>query len=230
MNIDLDLPAISVGVMSANLMNLSGDLKRLSEAGVQLLHFDVMDGCFVPMMTAGPPYIRGIETGLIKDVHLMVKDPLHKVEDYVNAGADMITVHVESAPDILPVLEKLGHMKNKNNGDRKLIRGVAVNPGTPLRVLEPLLGAVEKIDMLAVNPTSLPMEFRHDIYDRCREVKEMISASPGKILLAVDGGIKRDNIEEIAGIGADIVVSGSAIFKNNAIMENYHFMMEAVRN
>lgn len=230
MNIDLDLPAISVGVMSANLMNLSGDIDLLSEAGVQILHFDVMDGCFVPMMTAGPPYISGIKTGLIKDVHLMVDDPLHKVEDYVNAGADMISVHVESAPDILPVLKKLGGLKNKNDEKRGLVRGVAVNPGTPLRVLEPLLGEVEKIDMLAVDPTRLPMEFCRDIYDRCREVKEMISASPGKILLAVDGGINRDNIEDIAGIGADIVVSGSAIFKNNAIMENYHFMMGAVRN
>ena len=138
-------PTISVGLLTADLMSLGSELALLDQADVKLAHFDVMDGCFTPMMTVGPPFVKGAKTPLLKDVHLMVSDPLEKVDDYVSAGADVVTVHAESTLHIHRVLQKLGAMSNANDSERGLIRGVALNPGTPLGVLEPLLEEVELI-------------------------------------------------------------------------------------
>ena len=103
-------PVISVGIISADLMSLGSEVKLLEEAGVKLLHFDVMDGCFCPMMTVGPCFIKAIRTTLFKDVHLLVDEPLNKLDSYVAAGADMITVHVESCRHVHRVLQALGPM------------------------------------------------------------------------------------------------------------------------
>jgi len=100
-------PLVSVGVLSADLMSLGSDLELLERAGVELLHFDIMDGCFCPMMTVGPGFVKAVKTTLLKDVHLMIDEPLDKLESYVAAGADMITVHVESCRHIHRVLQKL---------------------------------------------------------------------------------------------------------------------------
>ena len=223
-------PTISVGILSADLMNISGDLEQISKTDIKMLHFDVMDGCFVPLMTAGPPLIMGIKTELYKDIHLMINNPEEKVEDYINAGADMVTVHVESGSDILSLLKKLGRMINRNGADRGLVRGVAINPATPLDVLDPLLDDVEMVAVLAVDPTLRKMPGCSEIHDRCARVKEKISATGRRILLTVDGGVKMDNISDIARIGADIVVSGSAIFKDKTIVDNSNFMLHALKS
>ena len=145
-------PTISVGILSADLMHLSSELALLEGTDVKAVHFDVMDGRFVPMMTTGPVFIKAVKTSLLKDVHLMIQDPQVSVKDSVQAGADIITVHVESCKDIRPLLRELGTMENKNDPDRGLIRGVALNPGTPLKVLEPLLDDIEMIVVLGVDP------------------------------------------------------------------------------
>ena len=124
-------PTISVGILTADLMNLQSELAQLEVSEVQFLHFDVMDGCFCPMMTVGPPFIKAVKTPLLKDVHLMIEEPLDKLESYVNAGADMITVHVESGRHIHRVLQNLRKFTNVNDPDRGILRGVAFNPGTP---------------------------------------------------------------------------------------------------
>ncbi len=223
-------PTISVGILSANLMHLSSELALLEGADLKAVHFDVMDGCFVPMMTVGPPFIKAVKTHLLKDVHLMIQDPKEKVEDYVHAGADIITVHIESCEDIHPVLRGLGMMENKNDPDRGLIRGIALNPNTPIELLAPLLDDIEMIVVLAVNPKVKGFPFFDSIGDKFAEVKDMVSTARKEILLCIDGGVKRNNIAEFAKMGADILVSGSAIFDGKAPVENARFMLNVIKS
>ena len=221
-------PTISVGILSADQMHLSSEVALLEEADLKAIHFDVMDGDFVSMTTVGAPFIKAVKTRLLKDVHLMIQDPKTKVEDYVNAGADIITVHVESCEDIHPTLRELGMMENKNDPDRGLIRGVALNPDTPIESLEPFLDNIEMIVVLAVNPKVKGFPFFDSIGEKFAEVKDMASSARKEILLCIDGGVKRKNINEFAKMGADILVSGSAIFDGKVPIENARFMLNAL--
>ena len=207
-------PTISVGVLTADLLNLGSEVSLLEEVGVKVVHFDVMDGCFVPMMTVGPPFIKAVKTPLLKDVHLLIQDPLEKVDAYVAAGADIVTVHVESADDMLPVLRKLGGMG--------VVRGIALNPGTPMEAIEPLLDEVEMVVVLAVVP-GVSSKFEASTPGRLAKAREMIAGRD--ILLCVDGGIKRDNIAEVAKLGADLIVTGSAVFDGKDPRGNAEFML-----
>jgi ribulose-phosphate 3-epimerase len=221
-------PSISVGVTTADLMNLGSQLALLEESGVGMLHFDVMDGCFCPSMTMGPPFIKAVKTSLIKDVHLMIKEPLAKLADYVSAGADMITVHIESEPaHIHRVLQSLGAMTNANDPERGIVRAVGLNPGTPVEVIEPLLDEIEMVLLLAINPGWGGQKFIPSTAGRIEMVRKLSSGRD--ILLALDGGITRDNIGEIAKLGADLVVTGSAVFDGKAPRENATFMLNALR-
>ena len=222
-------PTISVGMMTANLLNLGADISTLETTDVQILHFDVMDGCFIPMMTVGPPIIKAVKTSMIKDVHLMIDDPLNKLDDYIDAGADMITVHLESGPHMHRVLQALGKMQNVNDPERGIIRGLAINPGTPVSDLKPFLDEVDVITLLAINPGWGGQGFIKSTVQRIADVKEMISKSGREILIAVDGGISRKNIAEVSQMGADIIVTGSAVFDGKAPVENAKFMLDAVR-
>ncbi|UCF36884.1 MAG: ribulose-phosphate 3-epimerase [Acidobacteriota bacterium] len=223
-------PTISVGVLTADLMNLEDELNLLEGTGVEILHFDVMDGCFTPMMTVGPPYVKGIRTKLLKDVHLMVTEPLEKVAAYVAAGADIITVHAESELHIHRVFQALGSMENVNDPERGLVRGVALNPGTPLSVIEPVLDEVEMITLVAINPGWGGQKLIPATFDRLHQVKELVAASGRQILTCIDGGVTRANIGEIAAHGPDLVVTGSAVFDGKAPTENGRFMLEAFRS
>src|SRR5215471_15898668 len=138
-------PVVSVGILTADLLSLGSELSLLERAGVKVVHVDVMDGCFCPMMTVGPPIIKAMSTPLLKDVHLMIEAPMNKVADYVAAGTDILTIHAEACPHVHRVLQQMRMMKNANDPARGMVRGVALNPGTPLEVLEPLLDELELI-------------------------------------------------------------------------------------
>src|ERR1019366_10487703 len=111
-------PTISVGVLTANLLSLGSEISLLEQTGVKLAHVDVMDGCFCPMMTVGPPFIKAIKTSLLKDVHLMIEEPLEKVAEYVAIGADIVTIHVEACSNPHRVLQKLGSLAKPNDAER----------------------------------------------------------------------------------------------------------------
>lgn len=219
-------PRISVGVLTADWLTLGSQLQLLEDAGVELLHFDVMDGVFCPMLTMGAPVVAGLKTRLLKDVHLMIEDPLPKLDAFVAAGADIITVHAESTRHIHRVLQALGKMTNANDPTRGILRGLALNPGTPLEVIEPLIGEFEMVVVLAVNPGWGGQKF---IASTCERVKQLRERLGDSALICVDGGVTRDNIQNIAGLGAEIIVTGSAVFDGKAPLENARHMMSALR-
>lgn len=221
-------PVLSVGVLTGDLLNLGSEVRLLEEEGAKLIHIDVMDGVYCPRMTAGPPLIKAIKTSLLKDVHLMIEEPLGKVREYVEAGADMVTIHPEASRHPHRVLQEMGGMENVNDRERGLIRGVALNPGTPLETLNPLIEEVEMVLLLAVNPGWGGQKFTLGTFKRVEQVKEMIKESGKEILLCVDGGITKSNVGEVAGTGADVVVAGSAVFDGKAARENARQMLRAV--
>jgi ribulose-phosphate 3-epimerase len=212
-------PTISVGMLTANLLRLGEELAVLEQAGATVVHIDVMDGVFCPQFTVGPPIVKAIPDSFIKDCHLMIDEPLEKVQSFVAAGAGIITFHVESTRHPHRVLQSLA-----GSG---VIRGVALNPGTPLEVLEPLIDELELIFLLAVNPGWGGQKFLPSTERRLAAARELIGDR--EILLEVDGGITRANIEHIATLGADLVVSGSAIYDGVAPLDNARFMLEVVR-
>ena len=212
-------PTLSVGVNGADVLHLGRDLDRLVAAGVGLFHIDVMDGIFCPQMTVGPAYVKAISDGHPTDVHLMIDEPLEKVDAYVTAGARIVTFHVESTRHPHRVLQRLA--------GRDVTRGVALNPGTPLAAAEPLLDELELLLILAVNPGWPGQSFIPGTAHRLASARALIDGR--NITLGVDGGVTRDNIEQIASLGADLVVSGSAIFAGGDTSGGARFMLDAVR-
>ncbi len=224
-------PAISAGILSADWMALESEIRILKQGGVHVLHFDVMDGCFVPALTFGAPLVKAVRTSLLKDVHLMINDPLAKIPEFVAAGADMITIHPESSIHAHRALQRIGESVNANDPNRGIARGVALNPGTPLSASEPLLDVTDVVFLLAVNPGFSGQTFIEGTRDRFARLRSMVRETRlGRdILLGIDGGITRKNIAEIAAMGPDIIISGSAIFDGKAARENTGFMQDAIK-
>jgi ribulose-phosphate 3-epimerase len=223
-------PLISVGILTADLMSLGSELELMETAGVKLLHVDVMDGCFCPMMTVGSGFIKAVKTPLLKDVHLMIEEPLDKLESYAAAGADIITVHAESCRHVHRVLQKLGQMTNANDPERGILRGIALNPGTPLDVIPPLIDEVDMVFLLAVNPGWGGQKFIPSTERRLNRIRTILSKAKKDILVGVDGGITRDNIADVARTDVDIIVTGSAVFDGKTPLENAKFMISAVND
>jgi len=220
-------PTISVGVLTADWMELGAQLALVERAGVGMVHFDVMDGVFCPMMTLGPPVIKAVRTRLVKDVHLMISDPLSKLSDYVAAGADILTVHVESEPTHLHrVFQSISAMTNTNDPERGIVRGAALNPGTPVDAIRPVLDDVDMVVLLGINPGWGGQKLIPSTAERLAELRGLIDGRD--ILIALDGGITRDNISEAAAMGADVVVTGSAVFDGRAVEANARAMLEAL--
>ncbi len=222
-------PTLTVGMATADLARLGEEMRLLESTGVPLVHFDVMDGRFTPTMTFGPPVVAAVRTSLLKDVHLMIEEPLDTIGEYVAAGADVVTIHVESTRHPHRVLQALGSMKNANDPSRGLVRGIGLNPGTPVEAIDPLLGDCELVLLLAVNPGWGGQKFIPGTAERARRVRERIAASGRDVLFCLDGGVKRDNVAEIAALGADLVVTGSAVFDGKDAAGNARFLQDAVR-
>ncbi len=212
-----DGPRLSVGMLTADLLHLDDELAALDAAGIELVHVDVMDGVFCPMMTVGPPVVKALPDRFVKDVHLMIDEPLTKVQSYVDAGAGIVTIHVESTRHPHRVLQSLA-----GSG---VVRGVALNPGTPVGALEPLLDELELVLILAVNPGWGGQTFIPATERRIAEARALVAGR--EIVIAVDGGITRANVGQVASLGVDLIVTGSAVFDGVSPQENAHSMLEA---
>jgi ribulose-phosphate 3-epimerase len=220
-------PTVSVGILAADLMQLGAELEMLERAGVGMIHVDVMDGRFCPQLTVGPAFVKGLSTSLLKDVHLMIHEPLDQLAVYAAAGADVITVHLESAVHIHRVLQRLGDLPHAAGPDSGIVRGLALNPGTPLEWLTPpLLDEVDMITLLAIDPGWSGQKFAPTTFDRVSRLKEMLKSAGRDVLVCVDGGIIRDNIAEVAAAGPDLIASGSAVFDGRQNEANARFALD----
>jgi ribulose-phosphate 3-epimerase len=212
-------PTVSLGILTADLLQLGGQLALLEQAGGRIVHIDSMDGVFCPQFTVGPPFVAALPDSFVKDCHLMIQEPLGQLPAYLAAGAGIITFHVEATKHPHRVLQALA--------GTGVIRGVALNPGTPLTMVESLIDDLELILVLAINPGWGGQHFLPGTPARLAEAHRLIGGRP--IILGVDGGITKTNIDSVAGMGPDLVVSGSAVFDGVAPMENARSMLAAVR-
>ncbi|MGB7570088.1 MAG: ribulose-phosphate 3-epimerase [Chitinivibrionales bacterium] len=222
-------PLLSVGVISANIMRLEEDIRLLERNNIGVLHFDVMDGHFALPLTVGAAFIKAIKTVLLKDVHLMISNPLEKIPEYIAAGADMITLHVESCLHAHRALQQMRDMKNVNDEKRGIVRGIALNPGTPLSSIEEMLDEVEIVYLLAVNPGFPSQKFLEATKGKIKRLWRMIQETQKRILIGLDGGITRANFADIASTGADIIVTGSAVFDGKQPVENITYMQNVLK-
>jgi ribulose-phosphate 3-epimerase len=199
---------ISPSILSADFARLGEEIHAAEEAGAHMIHIDVMDGHFVPNITIGSPVVAAIRkiTRLPLDVHLMIEEPDKFIRDFVNAGADILTVHFEAAVHLHRTIQWI-----KESG---LKAGVSLNPATPIWNLENILHDVDMVLLMSVNPGFGGQEFIPNTLDKLRLLKKMMADAGLSPLIEVDGGIKPDNAREVADAGADILVMGSAFFNS----------------
>lgn len=209
---------IAPSILSADFTKLGEQIREIEEAGAGYLHFDVMDGMFVPNISFGIPVMKSIRsaTGQVMDAHLMVQDPIRYVEAFREAGADLITVHVEACPDVRACL-----MKIRESGAKV---GISLCPDTPVEALGEYLDLVDMILVMSVVPGAGGQAFIPESLDRIRAIREMITRSGREIDIQVDGGIKVGNAKEVLDAGANILVAGSAVFAGDLAQNTKDFL------
>lgn len=197
---------ISPSILSADFARLGAEIRTVEQAGADYIHVDVMDGHFVPNITIGAPVVTALRqvTSLPLDVHLMIENPDVYIPDFVAAGADIITVHQEACPHLHRTIQLIHGLGKK--------AGVSINPATPASVLEVIMAEVDLVLVMSVNPGFGGQSFIASMLPKIKQLRQMIENSGRSIELEVDGGVKADNIGEIAAAGADVFVAGSAVF------------------
>ncbi len=199
-------PLISPSILSADFARLADGVQQIVAAGADWVHVDVMDGHFVPNLTVGPPMVEALRkvTTLPLDVHLMMTNPDEFIQEFAKAGANILTVHVETCPHLHRTVQSI-----KEHGMKA---GVSLNPATSVTTLEHILGDVDLVLVMSVNPGFGGQTFIDSTLDKIRQIRAMISASKGSPYLEVDGGITVKNVASVLKAGANVLVAGSAIF------------------
>ncbi len=214
---------ISPSILSADFSRLKEEVQAVEKAGADYIHVDVMDGHFVPNITIGPMIVESLRkmTSLPLDVHLMIRNPDEFLTAFVEAGAGILTVHVEACPHLHRTLTEI-----KKRGVRA---GVSLNPATPLCLIEPALEYADLVLVMTVNPGFGGQEFIPAMLPKIKQLRSLIDRKGWNLELEVDGGIKVDNIGAVAKAGADVFVSGSGIFKTSDYGKTITAMREEIK-
>ncbi len=204
---------LAPSILSANFSNLSEEISKIEIGGADMVHLDIMDGHFVPNITFGMPVIKKLRkvTKLPFDVHLMIENPEKYIKDFAQAGADIITVHQESTVHLHRVIQQI-----KNFGIKA---AVALNPSTPLTTIEYVLGDVDMVLIMTVNPGFGGQSLIRSMENKVRKLRKMIDEKGLDIDIQVDGGVKLDNLKEVVDWGANVIVAGSAVFGSDDVIE-----------
>jgi len=204
---------LSPSILNSDFANLGREIEMLNSSDADWIHLDIMDGIFVPNITIGQPIVETIRAIATKplDVHLMIINPYRFIEDFAKAGAYMLTVHYEACNHLHRTVENI-----KLNGMKA---GIAINPHTPVNILEEIISDVDLVLNMTVNPGFGGQKFIESSYDKIKRLKELILRKNSKALIEVDGGIDLSHSKKLLDSGVDVVVVGSAIFKSKSPAE-----------
>jgi len=213
---------IAPSILSADFSRLGEEIRRVEDAGADWIHVDVMDGAFVPNITVGPFILEAVRkvTALPLDVHLMIERPEQYISEFADAGADIITVHFEACTHLHRTIQAI-----KEKGKKA---GVSVNPATPLVSIKYVLGDIDLLLIMSVNPGFGGQRFIPSALEKIKKARQMVDKIGANVSIEVDGGVKLENIGEVASAGADIFVSGSGVFGTKDYKETIQEMKRII--
>ena len=210
---------VSPSILAADFANLSEECSKIDKSNADWFHLDIMDGLFVPNISFGMPVVRTIRQLTKKplDVHLMIVQPEKYITEFINLGSNIITVHIEATNNLNQIINKIHESSLKS--------GIAINPQTPISDLKEYINKVDLICLMGVNPGFAGQKFIESTHERLQELKNLIISSGSSALIEVDGGVNKENYQQLKSNGADVLVAGSYIFNS----PNYNIAIDNLK-